>query len=327
MQIDLKGRTAVVTGAGRGIGRATALELARLGANVVVNDIGVTTDGKGDDELPARSVAAEIEAAGGAAAFSTASVVDYSGAQAIIGTAVGRFGGIDILVNNAGLSAGGPIWEIDPELFTKVCSSHLLGTFNCTRCAAPLMKERGWGRIVNLVSRAGLIGIAGNAAYGAGKGGVFGLTNVASRDLQPFGVTVNAVNPAATDTRMVTEAINEIRSRSDEGSEQMAANLLAALQKPESVAAVIAALCAPQADGVTGEILYVAGPHVGVFDPLSVGQTISREAGWTSEALAEALGEFELHPLDGPYSGARTSLTQRVSPAPTSSTSMKPSRE
>jgi len=301
MQIDLSGRTAVVTGAGRGIGRATALELARLGANVVVNDIGTASDGSGRDEGPARGVATEIEARGGAATYSIASVVDYTGAEAIVGTAVEHFGGVDILVNNAGLSAGGPIWEIEPDLFSKVCFSHLLGTFNCTRCAAPLMKERGWGRIINLVSRAGLVGIAGNAAYGAGKGGVFGLTNVASRDLQPFGVTVNAVNPAATDTRMVTEAIDEIRSRSDERSEKMAASLLAALQKPESVAAVIAALCSPQADHVTGEILYVAGSEVGVFDPLSVGQSQSREAGWSSEQLAEALADFELHPLDGPY--------------------------
>lgn len=301
MKIDLSGRTAVVTGAGRGIGRATALELARLGANVVVNDIGAASDGSGTDDGPARAVAEEIAQAGGAAAISVDSVVEFAGAESIVATAVERFGGVDILVNNAGLSAGKPIWEIEPELFSTVCNSHLVGAFNCTRCAVPQMKERGWGRIVNLVSRAGLVGIAGNVAYGAGKGGVFGLTNVVSRDLAPFGITVNAVNPGATDTRMVTEAIDRIRAHGDAAAQRMAQGLTAALQKPEGVAAVIAALCSPQAAHVTGEIFYVSGADIGVFEPLRVEQKQSRNDGWTSDAVLDSLEDFSFHRLDEPY--------------------------
>ncbi len=303
--IDLGGRVAIVTGAGRGIGRATALELARLGASVVVNDLGVTTDGAHADDAPATQVVREIEAAGGRAAASTDSVAEFDGARAIVATAVEQFGGVDILVNNAGLSAGAPIWALAPDLFERVCFSHVVGAFNCTRCAVPVMMDRGFGRIVNLVSRAGLLGMPGTAAYGAGKGGVFGLTNVTSRDLAPHGITVNAVNPAATDTRMVTEAIDRMQSDGDPESIDVARGLRAALQRPEAVASVIGALCSPQASGITGEIFYVSGDEVGVFEPLHVRQTRRREDGWTSEALVDVLGEFETHALEGPYSGER----------------------
>jgi len=117
-----------------------------------------------------------------------------------------RFGGVDILVNNAGITAGGPIWELEPEVFARVSASHATGTFNGIRCAAPYMQRRRWGRIVNLVSRAGLIGIPGSAGYAAGKSAVFALTNVAARDLAPFGIAVNAVNPASTETRAAAAA-------------------------------------------------------------------------------------------------------------------------
>jgi NAD(P)-dependent dehydrogenase (short-subunit alcohol dehydrogenase family) len=300
MGIDLSGRTAVVTGAGRGIGRATAIELAQLGANVVVNDIGTATDGSGSDVAPAKQVVLEIEDAGGIAAASTDSVTEYAGAEAIIGTAIDAFGGIDILVNNAGLSAGMPIWEIDPELFRRVCFSHLLGTFNCTRCAVPHMRKAGWGRIVNIVSRAGIVGMAGNVAYGAGKGGVFGLTNVVSRDLAADGITVNAVNPASTETRMVTEAIDRIRGQGGEGA-KVADGLLKTMQRPEDVAVLIASLCTEEMAHVNGQIFYVSGTEVGLFQPLRVTQTRSRDQAWTPDELVATLDEFELHPLDGPY--------------------------
>ena len=251
MKISLSGRTAVVTGAGRGIGRATALELARLGASVVVNDIGTELDGTGRDASLAENVTAEIEAAGGRAAASTDSVTDFHAAERIIGTAVERFGGVDILVNNAGISAGKPIWELDPELFDRVSSSHIKGTYNCTRLAVPYMRERRFGRIVNLVSRAGIIGVPGSAAYGAGKGAVFGFTNVVARDLAPFGITVNAVNPSSTETRMVLNAIEQGRRQGGEVA-QRAENLLKAAQRPEDVAVLIAALSTAETAAVTG---------------------------------------------------------------------------
>jgi NAD(P)-dependent dehydrogenase (short-subunit alcohol dehydrogenase family) len=290
----------VVTGAGRGIGRASALELARQGAAVVVNDVGSELDGSGRDASLAARVAAEIEAAGGRAAASSDSVAEWDGAQRIIQLALDRFGAVDVLVNNAGLSAGAPIWELDPELFARVVASHLGGAFHCTRAAVPHMKQHRWGRIVNLVSRAGIIGVPGNAAYGAGKGGVFGLTNVASRDLQPFGITVNAVNPSATDTRMVARAIEAGRAAGGDAARR-AENLLAAIQRPEDVAVLIAALCSESASSITGQVFFVAKSQIGLFQPLTLAQSRSKDGAWSAEELVKALGSFETYPLDTPY--------------------------
>jgi len=300
VSVSLAGKGAIVTGAGRGIGRATALLLARLGAGVVVNDVGTSLEGEGADASVARKVVDEITAAGGRAVASEDSVADFEAAGRIVRTAIDQFGAADILVNNAGVSAGASIWELDPALFERVHSIHLNGTFNCTRHAAPAMKQQGWGRIVNLVSRAGLQGVPGTAAYAAGKGGVFGFTNAVSRDLAPFGVTVNAVNPAATETRMVTSAVEEFRRQGGEAARR-AASLMASLQSPESVAPLIAALCSDAAAAVTGEVFFVRGEEVGVFEPLRTPQTISNPGGWSVDDLAEAIPELPLHPLDEPY--------------------------
>ena len=299
MSTPLAGRTAVVTGAGRGIGRATAVMLAELGAAVVVNDLGTTTDGVGSDEGPATAVVREIEAAGGRGIASTASVTDFAAVDRMVTDAVARFGGIDIVVNNAGLTVGKPIWEMDPDTFQRVSASHALGTFNCIRCAAPHLRARGGGRIVNLVSRAGLVGVPGTAAYAAGKGAVFALTNVAARDLQPFGITVNAVNPASTDTRMVTQAVERGRAAGGEAAKR-AANLHATLQSPDDVARLIVGLCLDEASAVTGQVFLVSRDRVGLFRPLAVDQEAVLDAP-TVEAVSRVLRGFRLHPIDSPY--------------------------
>ncbi len=298
---DLEGRVAVVTGAGRGIGRATALALSSRGARVVVNDLGSSLQGAGDDATPANEVVREIEKAGGVAVPNTDSVAEWESARRIIETALDAFGRIDLLVNNAGLSATGPIFDHDPELFDRVVRSHLHGTFYCMRAASPHMKDAGYGRIVNVVSRAGLLGLPNQSAYGAGKGGVFGLTNVASRDLAAFGITVNAVNPAATDTRMVTNAIATSKSRGPE-AEKMAAGLLAALQPPENIAALITALCLDEAAQFNGEIFYLEKDRVGLFDPLDMLQDAPSADGWTIESLSAAISKFKPHALRAVYS-------------------------
>ena len=294
--LPLEGRVAVVTGAGRGIGRATALALASRGARVVVNDLGASLEGQGDDASPAASVVREIEEAGGKATASPDSVATWGSAQRIIQTALDHFGRLDLLVNNAGLSANVALWDHDPALFDRVVASHLHGTFYCMRAAAPHMKEAGYGRIVNVVSRAGLLGVPNQVAYGAGKGGVFGLTNVASRDLAPYGITVNAVNPAATETRMVTTAIDRFRAEGEEGA-KMAAGLAAALQPPENIAGLIAALCHDAAGRFNGEIFYLEKDRVGLFEPLTVTQDAAAPGQWSIDAFSQAIETFAPHSL------------------------------
>ena len=290
----------MVTGAGRGIGRATALELARLGAAVVVNDLGTSTRGEGSDASLAESVASEIREAGGRAAANADSVSDFESAGRIVDTSLREFGSIDILVNNAGLSGTGAVWEVDPEDFRRIVESHLFGAFHCARHAAPHMKEQGWGRIVNLLSRSGITGIAGTTSYGAGKGGIFGLTNVWARDLAPYGVTVNGVNPSSTETRMVTDAVDAWRAEGGEMGKRAEA-LLAVLQKPEQVAVLIAALCSDSAAEITGECFLVTRNEVGLFRPLGIDQRVDRETPWQAAELAEALQGFDYHVLDAPY--------------------------
>lgn len=291
---SLSGRAAIVTGAGRGIGRATALELAARGARVVVNDLGASLEGDGQDATPAEQVVREIESAGGQAVASHDSVSEWTSAQRIVECALDHFGGIDILVNNAGLSATTPIYEQDPEVFDRVVRSHLHGTFHCIRAAAGPMRSAGYGRIVNLVSRAGLLGVPNQAAYAAGKGGVFGLTNVASRDLADFGIRVNAVNPAATETRMVTTAIDSFRAAGGE-REKMAEGLSAALQPPENIAALIVALSLPSADRFNGEIFYLEKDRIGLFDPLGFEQQANATSAWTVERIRTAIADFAPH--------------------------------
>jgi NAD(P)-dependent dehydrogenase (short-subunit alcohol dehydrogenase family) len=298
---SLAGRTAIVTGAGRGIGRATALELARMGAAVLVNDLGTTVEGTGRDTSVAAAVVTEIEAAGGRAMASAASVTDFAGVERMVAEAVDRFGGVDILINNAGLSASGPIWEMDPDVFDRVSASHAKGTFNTIRCVAPHMRARGWGRIVNLVSRAGLVGIPGAAAYAAGKGAVFALTNVAARDLKSSGITVNAVNPGSTGTRMVLGAVERARAQGGAEAVARAARMEAALQPPEDVAALIAALATEEAGHLTGQVFFVGRGEIGLFRPLAVDQTANAAGTWTVETVLTALGGFRPHPLDGVY--------------------------
>ena len=297
MHTDLTGRTAIVTGAGGGIGRATAHALARLGAAVVVNDIGRQADGTSTAEV----VVDEIRNDGARATANTDSVTDWSGAGNIVASAQREFGSVDILVNNAGIAWSGVPWEIDSKTFDRVVATHVQGSFHCSRHAIPPMREQGWGRIVSMVSRAGITGMPNTLPYAVGKGGVLGLTNALSRDLEGSGITVNAVNPASTSTPMVQAAMASLDEMGEEGRKR-SASLRAQMQTPDHVAVVIASLCLPAAAHITGQIFLVEHSRSGLFQPLTVTQDVDRNEPWTPDALCDVLGKFELHGLDDAYS-------------------------
>src|SRR5262245_45572777 len=204
----LEGKVAVVTGSGRGIGRGIALALAREGAKVVVNDVGCATDGRGTDADPAAAVCKEIEALGTKAVPSYDSVSEFDSAGQIIKTALDTWGRCDVLVNNAGILRDKQLVNMTPDDFDAVLKVHLYGGFNCSRHALPVMREQGYGRIINIVSSAGLRGNFGQANYGAAKAGLMGLTFVLAVEHMKgnaegkYSITANALAPAGM-TRMV----------------------------------------------------------------------------------------------------------------------------
>ena len=206
--MSFDGRVAVVTGAGGGLGRQHALELARRGASVVVNDLGGSIDGSGSSAGPAGDVVAEIEAAGGTATADTNSVATSEGGAAIIQTAIDTYGRIDVVINNAGILRDKSFAKLDDELIDPVLAVHLKGAFNVTLPAWGHMREQGYGRIVCTASNAGLLGNFGQANYGAAKMGLVGLTNVLAIEGAKHDIKANVIAPVAT-TRMTEEVFQD----------------------------------------------------------------------------------------------------------------------
>src|SRR3990172_12046420 len=211
----LEGRNAVVTGAGRGIGRAVALLLAAEGASVVVNDPGVSVDGSGHDAGPADQVAAEIRDAGGSAVANYDDVSTAEGGEKMVRQCVDAFGRTEILINVAGILRDRMIFNMAEDEWDAVINVHLKGHFNTIKPASQLMRQQRYGRIVNFSSISGLRGNSGQANYGAAKAGIAGLTRVVARDLGRYGVTCNAIAPGAL-TRMtatVPDATRQLRTQ------------------------------------------------------------------------------------------------------------------
>jgi NAD(P)-dependent dehydrogenase (short-subunit alcohol dehydrogenase family) len=272
----LEERVAVVTGAGRGIGRSIALCLAAEGARVVVNDIGVSLGGEGTDEDPAEQVSREIVEAGGSAVANRDPVDDFDGAGRIIATAVDTFGGIDILVNNAGIVRDRTLVKMDEADYDAVVAVHQKGTFNTARHAAPLMKEAGYGRIVNITSSAGLRGNFGQTNYGAAKAAIMGMTFVWAVELARYGITVNAVAPAGA-TRM-TQGLGEAEEAPPD-------------QDPALNAPLVAFLASEVAADVNGQVFGRTGFGYTIFQTPRQVATMWQEGGWTPAQVAEHFHE------------------------------------
>jgi NAD(P)-dependent dehydrogenase (short-subunit alcohol dehydrogenase family) len=260
----LEGLAAIVTGAGRGLGRVEALELARLGAAVVVNDYGQPgRDGSGEaSATPAEEVAAEIRAAGGRATAHTGDVADHQQARELVELAITEFGKLDILVNNAGILRDRMVFSMTEGEWDAVIRVHLKGHFNTTHFAAAHWRERAkatgapvYGRIVNTSSEAFLAGSAGQPNYAAAKGGIVGLTTSTALALTKYGVTANAICPRAR-TRM-TEDVFQGLEQPDAGLDPLA---------PEHVAPLVGYLASPAAAHVNGQLLVVHGGMVAVVE-------------------------------------------------------------
>jgi len=264
-----EGRVAVVTGAGRGIGREYALMLAEQGAKVIVNDLGAERDGTGIDISPAQQVVDDIKAKGGEAAVNGADVSDWDAAGQMIQQAIETFGGLDVVVNNAGILRDRMLTNMTEQEWDLVLKVHLKGTFCPARHAAAYWRDRAKGgetndaRLINTTSVSGLYGNVGQTNYGAAKQGIAGFTFIASLELQRYGVTVNAIAPGAL-TRL-TEDLGMGRA-SEEAKEAMS---------PRWVAPLCTWLASPQSAGVTGRVFESTGQVLAVAEGWHRGPSVA----------------------------------------------------
>jgi NAD(P)-dependent dehydrogenase (short-subunit alcohol dehydrogenase family) len=276
----LDGRVAIVTGAGRGIGRAHALELARHGAAVLVNDYGVSLAGEGTGETPAEEVVAEITAAGGRAVANGADVADFEQAAAMVRQAVDELGGLDVLVNNAGFVRDRMLVNTSEEEWDAVIRVHLKGHFAMLRHAGAYWRTESKegrqraARVVNTSSGAGLQGSVGQATYSAAKAGIAGLTLVAAQEMGRYGVTVNAIAPVA-------------RTRMTEGAFDTSAMAL-----PEDNSPIVAWLASVGSADVTGRVIEIDGGRITVENGWSHGPTHDLGRRWDAAAVGPALRDL-----------------------------------
>lgn len=289
----LKDKVAVVTGAGRGIGREIAVLMARLGAHLVVNDYGGSEGGQGGSQNPADEVVGIIKGAGGRAAASYDSVATMAGGQRIIKTAIDAFGRVDIVVNNAGILRDRMIFNMSEEEWDSVIDTHLKGTFAVTRAAAPYMREQRSGRFINMTSTSGLVGNVGQANYAAAKMGIVGLTKVVALDMARYNVTANCISPFAW-TRMIGTIPTETEAQ------QARVEKIKKLS-PAHIAPVAAFLASDYAKEVSGQVLGVRGKEIMLFGHMRPVMRVHHAEGWTVERLAEMFAgtlQHHLAPLE-----------------------------
>jgi NAD(P)-dependent dehydrogenase (short-subunit alcohol dehydrogenase family) len=275
----LDGRVAIVSGAGRGIGRSVAILLAEQGASVVVNDLGSALDGSGSDVGLAKQVADEIAASGGAAVPNGADISDHAAAEGLVTTAIDEFGRLDVLVNGAGILRDRMIFNMSEPEWDDVIRVHLKGTFNTTKFASAhwrsLPDESAQNRIINFTSVSGLHGAPGQPNYAAAKMGIVGLTYSCAHSLAKYGVTVNAISPGAA-TRM-TESVPADRRRTRAAADEWS---------PGNVAPIVAYLASERSGWITGRIVHSSGYEVALYsNPEPVIRLIG-SGPWDAENLA-----------------------------------------
>jgi NAD(P)-dependent dehydrogenase (short-subunit alcohol dehydrogenase family) len=287
------GKVAIVTGAGRGIGRSIALLMAQEGAAVIVCDIGASLDGAGTDTGPAQQVVAEIEQAGGRAIASTLSISEPGNADKIVKSALDAFGRVDIMVNNAGILRDRIFHRMSWSDWSDVIGVHLHGSFNMSRACATHFREQNSGSFVHMTSTSGLVGNFGQANYMAAKMGIVGLSRGIALDMARFKIRSNCVAPFAW-TRM----IDSIPAETEEEKARVARFRE---MTPEKIAPLVVYLASDSADGISGQVLSVRNNEIYLFNQNRPIRTLHRSDGWTPEKLGEQLkGAFaaSFTPLD-----------------------------
>jgi NAD(P)-dependent dehydrogenase (short-subunit alcohol dehydrogenase family) len=277
----VKGKTAIVTGAGRGIGRGIARLFAREGARVLVCDIGASLQGEGNDAGPAQETVNAIKKAGGEAIASTLSITEPKNAEAIVKSALDAFGRVDILVNNAGILRDVIFHKMSWSDWSDVIGVHLNGSFNMSRAVAPLFREQGSGSFVHMTSTSGLVGNFGQANYMAAKLGIMGLSRGIALDMARFNVRSNCIAPFA-----FTRMIESIPAQSEQDKKR-----IEAFQRmtPEKIAPLAIYLGSDAAADINGQIFSVRNNEIYLFNQPRPIKTIHRAEGWTPEQLATEL--------------------------------------
>lgn len=286
---ELEGKVAVVTGAGRGLGRAHALELARLGAKVVVNDLGVAADGSGRDESAGQGVVDEIKSAGGEAVAHFGDVADWAQSKAMINTAVDTFGDFNILVSNAGFCRDKMIFSMDEADFDSVLRVHLKGHFCGIRHAAKYLRDKGkaegqvYGRILSTASEAAFFADPGQPNYSAAKAGIIAITNGAAQALAKYGVTANTFMPRARTAMTLVGQTAQFFEKPEEGFDTFA---------PENVSPLVGYLASPAAANISGNVFIVWGKQISVMEYPKRAADFENEEAWSFDAVAKSVGGF-----------------------------------
>lgn len=279
----VEGRVAIVTGAGRGIGAGIARRLAREGAAVVVNDLGVALDGTGRDAAPGNDVAAEISGLGGRAVASPADITDHAAAEGLIRLALEKFGRLDVVVNCAGILRDRMVFNMDEADWDAVVRVHLRGTFNLTKHAAAHWRAQaqpdGHFRIINFTSPSGLFGSPGQPNYAAAKMGVVGLTYSCANALGKYGVTTNAISPVAL-TRMTASIPAERRRGPSDDA-----------RAPENVAPIVVYVASERSDWLNGQVIGAGGYEISLYNRPQVLARVASEGAWDLDRLADSVEE------------------------------------